>query len=466
MNLRHCFIWCVSVLAVTMGNADAAVVGKFRAGAAKVDITPTESDLLYPADVIRDHIFARAIMVDNGSTCAVLMTFELSNAVDERDVTNGISRAAASTGCPAENFIVSYSHTHSSSTQGLQVGPPSSQQQEDTIVALANAAKAKLVPARIGYGTTMLDLNTSGSSTLSPEARAASKTLAVVEFIGSDNVPIGVYMNYAMHPTNFYNSGVLSGDFPGEASRYLENLFDGHAVAMFSQGASGDQSSAFDERAVSRVRNGEGLVEKFGTAAPPSVPRKLPVVSRPFMAGTPEPRPPLSPGLNMADYKRAIELTGANVTMIGALIGTSTVKVMREIQPVDTGTIAGARETFTCPGRDQDSAKPIRANGVPEYKDAQDINIHVGAVRIGDIQFAVVTGELFSEISMQLRAASPSSKTLVVTLANGRNKSGYIYSDAASNDLTMQVASSRLKPGCAQGKIVATAVKLIRQLQK
>jgi hypothetical protein len=33
-------------------------------------------------------------------------------------------------------------------------------------------------------------------------------------------------MNYAMHPVNFFQSGVLSADFPGEAARYIEELFD------------------------------------------------------------------------------------------------------------------------------------------------------------------------------------------------------------------------------------------------
>ena len=46
----------------------------------------------------------------------------------------------------------------------------------------------------------------------------------------------------AMHPVNFYLSGVISADFPGEASRYIEELFDNRTIAVFSQGASGDQN--------------------------------------------------------------------------------------------------------------------------------------------------------------------------------------------------------------------------------
>jgi hypothetical protein len=41
--------------------------------------------------------------------------------------------------------------------------------------------------------------------------------------------------------------------------------------------------------------------------------------------------------------------------------------------------------------------------------------------------------------------------------------SGYIYSDEAYSHLTFQVIGSRLKPGCAEGKIVSTAVNLMRR---
>src|SRR3954451_8146138 len=79
-------------------------------------------------------------------------------------------------------------------------------------------------------------------ATEAQRARTLRQASGVVELLGNDNVPIGVYMNYAMHPINFYLSGVISADFPGEASRYVEDLFDNRAVAIFSQGASGDQN--------------------------------------------------------------------------------------------------------------------------------------------------------------------------------------------------------------------------------
>ena len=86
----------------------------------------------------------------------------------------------------------------------------------------------------------------------------------------------------------------------------------------------------------------------------------------------------------------------------------------------------------------------------PGYKDGPDVNLKVGLLRVGDIYFATVNGEVYSEIAARLKAESPASKTMMVTLANGFANSGYVYSDAAYSHLTFQVIGSRLKPGCAK----------------
>jgi len=86
----------------------------------------------------------------------------------------------------------------------------------------------------------------------------------------------------------------------------------------------------------------------------------------------------------------------------------------------------------------------------------------VNVLRIGDIHFVTVNGEVYSEIAMRLKTEAPASKAMMVTLANGSTRAGYIYADRAYSHLTFQVIGSRLKPGCAEGKIVATALKLMR----
>jgi neutral ceramidase len=67
---------------------------------------------------------------------------------------------------------------------------------------------------------------------------------------------------------------------------------------------------------------------------------------------------------------------------------------------------------------------------------------------------------------MKLKATAPTNKTIFVGLANGMANSGYIFSDDAYSHLTFQVIGSRLKPGCAEGKIISAAIGLMHKSGK
>ena len=446
---------------------------RLRAGAHKVDFTPKESDLAVPTDSIRDRLFARAIVVDDGRTCAVLVGIDLG-AAGNQIVDDAIPRASKATGCPAQNFIISATHTHSSNTQGLGQGAPTAKTVADAIVEAATVARSKLAPARVGYGKTTIDLNVNRDlfnrnlewrQEPNPEG-ASDKTLAVVEFLGEDNIPIGVYMNYAMHPINFYLSGVISADFPGEASRYIEELFGDRTVAVFSQGASGDQnprdfrspSLIMSQRAA--LTNGRGpFIQRIGAAPAPE--GSTPQGFNPQRASSER---MAIPDANLDAYRKALARTGDYARMLGSTIGSGAVRVMREsIEPAATARIWAGQEVFACPGRVRlDADNPARENVFPGYKDGPDVNLKVGLLRLGDINFVTVNGEVYSQIAVRLKADAPASKTMMVTLANGSANAGYIYADSAYSHLTFQVIGSRLKPGCAEGKIVAAAIKLMR----
>ncbi len=473
------FVFISAVMALLLcppANSQSATPRRLRAGAAKVDITPKQSDLLIPTDSIRDHLFARAIVVDDGRTCAVIAGLDLGGAQNQI-VEDATARASKSTGCPAHNFIISATHTHSSNTGGLGGrGAPTAQTVADAIVEAANTAKSRLAEARVGYGTTKVDLNVNRdlfNSKLEwrqePNPNGPSdKTLAVVEFLGNDNVPIGVYMNYAMHPIDFYLSGVISADFPGEASRYVEDLFDNRTVAIFSQGASGDQNPRDFRSPTTFMGSRAALMASHGiliqTVGPPARPADQ-ASARGFNAQEASSGRKPIPLETMEAYSKVIARTGEYVHMLGALIGSSSVRVMREsIQPVETARLWAAQESFTCPGRVRlDADNPARENVFPGYKEGPGVNLKVGLLRIGDIHFATVNGEVYSQIATRLKENAPANKTIVVTLANGMANSGYIYSDAAYSHLTFQVIGSRLQPGCAETKIVSTAIDLMHR---
>lgn len=445
---------------------------RLMAGAARVEFTPLAKDLATPTDSIRDPLYARAIVVASGTSCAVLVGLDYGGARNEL-VDGAVSRITAATGCPAENILISATHTHSSNTGGLGGGgAPTQKQVADAIVAAATQAKARLKPASIGYGTTQLALNTnrdlytrSGEWRQLPNPEGSSdKTLAVVSFIGEDHVPIGVYLNYAMHPINFYLSGVISADFPGMASRTIEDTFDGDTVAIFAQGASGDQNPLYMERVqLSRVRTGLGpWRETIGGAPPPASTALNPVAE-----ATARMKDPVA-AKDMALYRRLVARSGVAVDAMGSLIAQGALNTMRaQPRAVPTGVVRGAQRRFTCPGRDRlDAANPARENVNPGYKDGAPVNLKVGVLRIGDVHFVSVNGEVYSKIALRLKAQSPASRTMMVTLANGAANSGYIPSDDSYSHLSFQVIGSRLKAGCAEDAIVGNAVEMIGEVSR
>jgi hypothetical protein len=457
MNRQRIAIFGASfLLSIAPAFSQAPKPGKLRAGAAKVDITPKESELAIASDSIRDHLFVRAIVVENGGTCAVLVGMDIGGTRDDM-MNDALPRAASASGCPASNFIVSSTHTHSSNTLGLGgAGAPTAKTIADAVVKASGDAKARLAPARMGYGTAKVDLNVNRDLFNSKlewrqennPAGPSDKTLSVVEFIGEDYKPIGVYMNYAMHPINFYLRGVISADFPGEASRYIEDLYGNGMVAVFSQGTSGDQNPAMRERGEKTIGAPPSAGGRGGNFNPAAAQAALKAV----------------PPEQMAEYKDGLARTGTVVATEGVMIGESAIQLMRQIQPVDTAMIWGGEQKFTCPGRERlDKDNPARENVFPGYKEGADVNLKVGLLRLGDINFVKVNGEVYTNIGLRIKANAPASKVIVVTLANGAANSGYIYSDDAYSHLTFQVIGSRLKPGCAENRIASTAIDLMHQ---
>ena len=462
------------VLAQCLSFAQGRAPGSLRAGAAKVDVTPPQSDLKIATDSIRDHLFVRAIAVDDGSACAVLVGVD--GGAPDNLMSDILPRASAATGCPAENIIVGGTHSHSTMPGGGPAGAPAtSKRWADAIVQAMQTAKSRLAPARIGYATANVDLNVNRDMFNSklewrqePNADGISdKTLAVVEFLGADDVPIGVFMNYAMHPINFYLSGVISADFPGEASRYIEELFGDRTVAVFTQGASGDQNprmaAAPFHILVSRnyFLRGKDIIPTVGPPPPPPV---APAATgfNPAMAASER---AAIPPETIAAYKKTVARTGEYVVMLGTTLAIKAVQLMRDsMQPVATARIWGAADSIVCPGRNRtDRDNPIRENGLPGYQDGPDVKIGVGLVRIGDLDFVPVTGEVYSEIALRLKKEAPAAKTIMVTNVSPRANSGYIYSDDSAYHLSFQVIGSRLKPGCAEGKIVSKAIELMHR---
>lgn len=463
-------------LAMLAQVASATPAAGLKAGAAKLDITPT-SDRLLPGDSIRDPLSVRAIVLRNGTNCAVLVGVDQAGFFSVR-IQDVIAHASKVTGCSPENFVVSATHTHSGSTRSLldPTGQPQATKVEDAIFAAIIKASNSLRPARVGFGETKLDINVNRDAWINGQWMQASnpagpsdKTLAVVEFVDASNHPIAAYMNYAMHPINFYLSGVISADVPGEVSRYVESQFDPEMVAIFAQGAAGDQNPALTTPVLNLIANRtSGSTRQDRTVA-----RTDPWVE---LATERNGNARLSAALakpvpddQRADYRAAIARSSELVRAEGVLMGEKVIETMRfGIANLDAEAVpVGFSTSLQCPGRDRlDRADPVREGSAPPYADGAPVVMREGVLRIGSVYILSVDGEVYSEIASELKEKAGDHHVIFTTLANGMANSGYIYSDNARDHLTFQVIDSRLKAGCAQGKIVAAGMDLIQRAEQ
>lgn len=441
----------VSLLAFAMALSTASAQ-QLVAGAAKVDVTPLESELVNDTDMIRGKLYVRAIYVSDGKNATAIVGMDTHC----HNLTDVMRRSSASTGVPYENFIISSTHTHSGGTAGIGAdNKPSEAQVQEAIVKAVDQAKAAARPARVGFGKRPLDLNVNRDNYNDKQEweQAANwtapcdKDLTVITFLDNEDVPIAVYMNYGMHPVNFFMSGVVSADFPGDACNLIEKVFGEKTIAVFSQGASGDVNPKL---AYTQVFQETDQV-------------KAVIAPRVFTKGNPRFENTGVSKEQLPLHKAMIDRKDEYVRMLGNAVGFKALEIMLydtqyEVNP----TIKGAETIVTVPGRERID-KEGRENYDPGYKDAPDVHIGVGYVQIGDIGLVSVSGEIYTEIGFRLKHEMPVSKLMVVTLADGPFESGYIYSDKAAHHLTFQVIGSRLKPGYAEKGIVEAAKRLVKE---
>jgi neutral ceramidase len=425
----------------------AAEGGTLEAGAAKIDITPS-ADAALPmsgyADRkqgfrgIHDHIYARAIVLGDGSRLAAVVAWELigvPNPVWE-DLSGRIARE---TGIPSEYLLLCAVHDHSAPAPFGMYGNDSpksaayTKQVEDATVEVIRKARENLQPAKIGIGTGKANVNVNRRE-YSPETGwwlgynpegPSDKTVTVIRFDALSGKPIALLINYAVHAVVMGGENdQISGDLAGAMSRYVESYYRGKA----------DDAPRSDAGAAIQLRpekTSESVVALWTSGA----------------AGDQNP----------ISLSRASDFT--MVESLGKILGEEAVRAAGAIHTTNQVRISGKQQVIRCPGRS------IAPGPLPrkEYRwqDADPVSIRLSLLMMNDIVLAGVSGEVLTMIHEHLKRESPFSRTVMVTHANG--SSGYIPDDAAFDQVSYEITTSRLKPGCAENAIVNSFLQLMEQ---
>ncbi|OJW57617.1 MAG: hypothetical protein BGO57_00335 [Sphingomonadales bacterium 63-6] len=441
--LRRILLVLAAFLAAPLaGQAQAA---SLRAGAAKVDVTPSQKELPANFRGILDHVYARAIVVDDGATLAAMVTID-TGAIPT-DLWKKISaRAERELNIPQSQLLLTATHTHS------VPWVPAAGYEDKIFAAIRDAAKS-LKPARMAYGSGVSYINVN-RNIIDPETHrwwegpnydgTSDKTVAVVRFETLSGEPIAIYYNYAVHAVITGTLDLVSADIPGAASTYIEESLGNGAVAVYSNGAAGDQNPIYFNQTYElrdiRIKDYAKRGEDISNAMPPG-----------------------GQGLDR-DNPRVALLMNQQKQMIlsmGQMLGEEVLHVSRAAleRPVTDARIVGVSKVVTCPGRKR--LDQGRAGYPGTYEDADPVAIGLSLLRIGDTVIGGVNAEVFTTIAQRFKQESPYKHTMMSTLTNGMAGSGYIPNDAAFGYNTFEVVSSRLKPGCAETAIVEGLLDLV-----
>ena len=437
-----------ALAASLLSPAVPAVAQGLKVGAAKVDVTPPANELPKAMLGVLDPINVRAIVVDDGKSRAAMVTVD-AGAISTETWQHVSARVERELRIPATQLLLTATHTHSAPfLRGERF--------ENQIFEAVRKAAAAAQPARMAYGTGVSYINVN-RNIIDPETHrwwegpnyegVSDKTVAVVRFESLSGAPIAIYYNYGVHAVLAGNLDLVSADLPGAASNYIEDSLGNDVVAVYSNGAAGDQNPIFfqqtyDLRAI-RVADYAKRGEDISNAMPPG--------------GT---------GMDRSD-PRVAKLMNQQKQMIlsmGQMLGEEVLHVSRAglERPVAEARINGAQTTVMCPGRRR--LDKGRAGYAGTYEDADPIGLRLSLLRIGDTVIGGVDGEVFTTIALRFKRESPFKHTMMSTLTNGMAGSGYIPNDAAYAYNTFEVVSSRLKPGCAETAIVDGLLDLIGRL--
>ena len=231
------------------------------AGAAVVDITPPLGTPLNGygyrlgrgATEVHDPVTVRCLYLESSETRLFLVTSDL--CVLNRELRDRVLELAPPE-VPPEHIILTATHNHSAQggmSRALAARMVSGRFVPEVLEATARSfaesmrlALKNTRRATIGYGTTN---QTTLSKHRSHPYGPIDPQIGVIRVDDSDGRAIAIVANFAAHPTTIGEEFALaiSADYPGYFYKALEDLSDTGAVALFLNGAQGNQACANPE---------------------------------------------------------------------------------------------------------------------------------------------------------------------------------------------------------------------------
>lgn len=455
--------WLGSTMLARCAHAD----DEFRAGWSAVDITPEPGTPMAgyyhyrAADGVLDPLHAKALVVSRGDTAAAFISLDLITTT--LSLTEAARAAVAErTGLTAERILISASHAHtgpvlaSSSRLGRDLGGGHDlalRYAEQLPVKIANAVEAawksrQPVSLASGMGReSSVAFNrrffmTDGTVGWNPgklnpriirEAGPIDPDLPVLAFRDPKSLkPLATFTNHAIH-LDIVSGSKISADMPAALARVLADAHEAPFFSFYTTGCCGDVNHIHVRSA--RVQRGLPEANRIGSILAAEALQTL------------ERAQPTTPGIVRA-VRRIVPLP---------------------LAPLTDGDEAWANAVIA--RQNSGESKPTFLELVKAYRvidvvdrKGEPISAEVQVIAIGDqIAFVALPGEIFVELGLSIKRASPYPMTIISELANG--SVGYVPNRIAYSQGNYEVVSARCAAGSGE-LLVDAAIEMLRDLHR
>jgi len=449
--------WCF--LALTVLAAVPALADGLRLGIAAVKITPPVGIPLAGyysprgSEGTLEDLYAKVAVLDDGQTKVALVVCDLIT-IPRSTVVEARKLIEQKTGLPGGHVMISATHTHT----GPALKRDSARDDLDGVNQLvaeytaalpskiaqgAAEAHQRLAPVRASYGRGHEDRlafcrrfwmkdGTVGwnpgkhNPAIIRPVSPIDPEVAVVYFEAHDAKPVLTYVNYAMHADT---TGGLKcwPDFPGVLARRLAEYKGPDMLTIFANGACGNLNHINVQW--SDRQHGPEEAVRLGT----------------ILAG---------------DVLKTF--MGLKPAAGGALRVRSEV-VSLPLAPVTEQDVAEAKEVVQR-GPKAKFLEQVKAYKVLDVaaRQGKPWEAEVQVIALGrELAWVALSGEVFVELGLSIKAASPFQQTHIVELANG--SFSYVPNRSAYAEGNYEVVSAR----CAEGSgelMVTAAIRMLSEL--
>jgi neutral ceramidase len=423
--------WTAVLSALLFAVNSLQAAADFRAGAAVVDISPTNLPIRTAGNLtltvvkeINDPLHSRAMVLDDGTQRVAIVVVD-SCMIAREDFDRAKEIASHATGISVSNMMISSTHTHTApASYGCHGNDAEPEYLAYIVPRIAESivlAAQRLQPAGIGWGKSDLprfvhcrrwimrpgtaqspDGDFTGARTnfamMNPGVANTNKVrqtgpvdpaVTVLSVQTRDGKPLALLANYSTHYASAPGNRI-SADYFGEFCRVIakELKADTNFVALMSNGTSGDA-------------NPIDFTKTNWIATPPVVAK---AVAEAAMGA-------------LATMKHRDDVT----------IDVATRFLPLGVRLPTAEQVAKAREYLATkvvgrPTRSWEENYARETTLLANWPATKEITLQ--AIRIGDFAIAAIPNETFGSTGLAVKKASPFPITMVVGLANGYH--GYL----------------------------------------